>query len=232
MGAAGSMRSRFRSSRGRRSSGRQVDMDANPDIITADGFSTSLIVVKVFDQNGQPASGRTIVLALADDSGVFADIGTLNSTTGARLRAAEATVVTGSNGQAQAIYTAPARTDATADQFVTIRARPVGRTPTALSIERQDRAQVRGAAAVPGAHRSPPTCSFLVEAPSGSTNCTGATTCTVKRNTGVLFQTTSFDPDGPSCATSGSSRTGPASDLPRTRTTCSDQPAPSTWCTV
>ena len=179
--------------------GTAVDMDANPDVITADGFSTSLIVVKVFDQNGQPASGRTVVLALADDSGVFADIGTLNATTGVRLRAAEATVVTGGNGQAQAIYTAPARTDATADQFVTIRARPVGTDANGI-VYRSVKIELKSAEPrlfpVPIGDNTDPTCSFIVEAPTGSTTCSDATTCTVKRNTGVLFQTTSFDPDG------------------------------------
>ena len=179
--------------------GTAVDLDANPDIITADGFSTSLIVIKVFDQNGQPASGRTVVLALADNSGAFADIGTLNATTGARLRAAEATVVTGSNGQAQAIYTAPARTDATADQFITVVARPVGTDANGV-VYRSVKIELKSAEPrlfpVPIGDNDAPTCSFIVEAPSGSTNCSDATTCTVKRNTGVLFQTTSFDPDG------------------------------------
>jgi bacillopeptidase F len=41
-----------------------------------------------------------------------------------------------------------------------------------------------------------PNCSFVVEAPQGSTVCTAATTCGVRRNTSVLFQSTSSDPDG------------------------------------
>ena len=112
--------------------GTAIRLTANPDVITADGFSTSLVGVEVFDQNGAPAANRTVLLALSDTSGRLADIGTLNATNGSRLRAAEATVVTGSNGVANAVYTAPPRTDFTADQFVVIQARPVGTDATGI----------------------------------------------------------------------------------------------------
>ena len=102
-----------------------VNLSASPDVITADGFSTSLIQVQVFDQNGSPAGGRAILLAITDTSGNFVDLGAINSTSGSLLRAAEATVVTNSAGLATAIYTAPARTDFTANGKVVIKARPV-----------------------------------------------------------------------------------------------------------
>jgi len=61
--------------------GTSLKVTATPDVITADGFSTSLIQVQVFDQNGSPTAGRQVILALADSGGNFADIGTLRSTT-------------------------------------------------------------------------------------------------------------------------------------------------------
>lgn len=178
--------------------GTALRLTANPDVITADGFSTSLIQVEVFDQNGSPAANRTVILALSDTSGRLADIGTLNATSGARLRAAEATVVTGSSGTANAVYTAPPRTDFTADNFVVIQARPVGTDATGI-VYRSVRIELKSAEPrlfpqVSG--NSAPTCSFIVEAPQGSTTCSGPNTCTVKPNTSVLFQTTSVDSDG------------------------------------
>jgi len=175
-----------------------VRLTVSPDVITADGFSTSLVQAEVFNENGAAASGQSILLAISDTSGRFADIGTLNATSGARLRAAEAVVVTGSNGIAQAIYTAPARTDATADQFVTIVARPVGTDASGVVYSK---ALVELKSAEPRLFPADPTndapnCSFVVEAPQGSTTCSDATTCSVKVNTGVLFQSTASDPDG------------------------------------
>jgi hypothetical protein len=179
--------------------GTALRLTATPDVITADGFSTSLIQVQAFDQNGGALAGRSIVLALADNTTqAFADIGTLNATSGARLRAAEAIVVTGANGVAQAVYTAPARTDFTADSFVTVAARPVGTDATGIeyrfvkielrSAEPRLFPQKEGNAA--------PTCNFVVEAPQGSTSCSGPMVCTVKVNTSVLFQDASSDGDG------------------------------------
>jgi PKD domain len=179
--------------------GLALRLTATPDVITADGFSTSLIQVQAFDENGGAASGRSILFAIADNSGSFADLGTLNATSGARLRAAEAVAVTGSNGVAQVVYTAPARTDATADQFVTIAARPVGTDANGIAY-RTAKIELKSAEPrlfpQPVGENNAPTCSFLVEAPQGAATCTGPTTCTVKRNAGVLFQTTSFDSDG------------------------------------
>jgi hypothetical protein len=178
--------------------GTALKLTANPDVITADGFSTSLIQVQAFDNNGGPLAGRAIILTLADGSGRFADIGTLNATSGTLLRAAEATVVTGGNGVANAVYTAPARTDFTADNFISIAARPVGTDATGIAY-RFVKIELKSAEPrlfPPGAGGSAPSCSFVVEAPQGSTTCSGPSTCTVKVNTGVLFQSTSVDSDG------------------------------------
>lgn len=178
--------------------GTNVRLTVTPDVITADGFSTSLVRADVINENGEPAAGRSVLLALADSAGRLADIGTLNATSGSLLRAAEAIVVTGPNGVAQAVYTAPARTDFTADNFVTIVARPVG-TDASGAVYNKVKIELKSAEprlfpVVPG--NMAPVCGFIVEAPSGSTVCSGPNTCTVKNNTGVLFQTTSSDTDG------------------------------------
>jgi hypothetical protein len=175
-----------------------IKITASPDVVTADGFSTSLVTVQVFDQNGGAAPNRTVLLALADAAGRFADLGTLYSPAGARLRAAEATVVTNSSGLATAVYTAPARTDFTADDSVVIGARLVGTdfngaTYNYVRVELKS-AEPRLFPQNPG--NDPPLCSFVVEAPQGSTVCSGPTTCGVRANTSVLFQSTSSDPDG------------------------------------
>jgi PKD domain len=172
-------------------------MTANPDVLTADGFSTSLVQVQVFDQNGQTVAGRTVLLALATTTGAFVDLGSLYSPTGSLLRAAEATVVTGANGVATAIYTAPPRTDFTANAAVRVDARLVGTdfngaTYNFVAIELKS-AEPK---LFPPGTGSGPTCSFVVEAPQGSTTCSSATSCAVKPNTSVLFQDTSFDSDG------------------------------------
>jgi hypothetical protein len=178
--------------------GSNVKLTATPDVITADGFSSSLVQVQVFDQNGNPAAGRSVLLAIADGAGNFADIGTLYATNGTLLRAAEAVVVTGGNGIGQAVYTAPARTDFTADAYVTIAGREVGNDANG-SVYRSVKIELKSAEPRlfpinPG--NALPVCGFVVEAPVGSTTCSGPTTCTVKVNTSVLFQTTSVDSDG------------------------------------
>lgn len=183
--------------------GTSLKLTATPDVITADGFSTSLIQVQVFDQNGSPAAGRQVILALADSGGRFADIGSLRSTsTGALVRATEAIVTSGSNGVATAIYTAPPRTDATADQSVSVLARPVG-TDANAAVYRSVKIELKSAEPrlfpQPTGANSAPSCNFVIETPSGAGSCTGTgstAVCTVKANTTILFQSTSFDSDG------------------------------------
>ena len=53
-----------------------IKLSASPDVLTADGFSTALVQVQVFDQNGQTVAGRAVLLALSDASRQFADLGT------------------------------------------------------------------------------------------------------------------------------------------------------------
>ena len=54
--------------------GTSIALIASPDVIVADGFSTSLITATVRDQNGQPIAGRDIFFAVSDASGNFADV--------------------------------------------------------------------------------------------------------------------------------------------------------------
>jgi hypothetical protein len=142
-----------------------LGLTASPDVITADGFSTSSVVATARGTDGQPLVGQTILFALADEGGRFADIGTLSSTSGARLHAATATAVTGANGVAQVIYRAPARTDATANQSLVVSARPVG-TDANAAVYRTVRIELKAAEPrlfpqAPG--NAAPTCSFIIE---------------------------------------------------------------------
>ena len=69
---------------------------ANPDVLSLDGASQTLITVEARDQNGQPAPNVPLrVEILADGQSI--DFGTMSART----------VVTGSNGRATFTYTAP-----------------------------------------------------------------------------------------------------------------------------
>jgi len=158
--------------------GLAVVLQAFPDVLVADGRNRAQIVATVRDQNGAPASGRQIFFTIADESGNFADIGSLS----------EDTVTTDGNGAARTIYTTPPRPDATADQSVLVQARPVGDNANA-AFYRAVRIELRSAEPrlfpqVPG--NTLPNCSFIIEPAVGP----------YRVNTSVLFQTTSSDLDG------------------------------------
>jgi PKD repeat protein len=199
-----------------------VTMTAVPDVITADGFSTSLITATVRDHNGRPIAGRDIFFTITDASGSFADIGSLRTSNGPGTGA---TVRTDAQGNAQIVYQAPARTDATANQFVQVAARPYGTDAKAANY-RVVAIELRSAEPrlfAPNPDNTDPSCGFTVEIPTGS--CAGPTPvptatptpvptasptatptpsaapgapggCAVRVNTSVLFQSTAFDRDG------------------------------------
>jgi PKD repeat protein len=75
-----------------------LQMSATPDSITQDGGSQSSIKVSAIGPNGQPLSGLTLRLNM-EVNGVLADFGTLSART----------IVTGSDGSASTVYTAPAQ---------------------------------------------------------------------------------------------------------------------------
>jgi hypothetical protein len=175
-----------------------LQLTASPDVIVADGFSTSLITATVRDQNGRPSAGRDVFFSVADATGHFADIGDLRSLdtgvgvgTGLQVR-------TNAQGIAAVVYEAPARTDATANQTVLVSARPVG-TDANGALYRTVRIELRQAEPRlfpqnPNGDIAPH-CDFTVEV-TGKSSCPTPTSCTIPVNTSVLFQSTAFDPDG------------------------------------
>ena len=161
-------------------------MTAQPDIITADGFSTSVVQATVRDQNGRPVSGREIFFAVADEQGRSADLGTLRAS-GSTGVGTGLIVRTNAQGIAQVVYEAPARTDATANQTVLVTARPVGEDASA-AFYRSVRIELRSAEPrlfPQNPNNAAPTCDFNVQAPNG-----------FRVNQSILFQSTSFDTDG------------------------------------
>lgn len=95
-----------------------ITVTATPDRITQDGLSQSAIGVRVFDANGQPANAvplRVDILA----NGTVVDFGTLSTKS----------IVTGSDGRATTVYTAPPAPPSTQGgntSTVTIRAVAIG----------------------------------------------------------------------------------------------------------
>jgi len=177
--------------------GTSVSLTASPDVMVADGFSTSLVTATVRDQNGQPAAGRDIFFAITDSKGNFADLGTLRSLTTGVDVGTGLQVRTNAQGVAAVIYEAPARTDATANQLVRVSARPLG-TDATSALYRTVAIELRSAESrlfpeVPG--NKLPVCGFAVQT-TGKGVCTGPLSCTVQINTSVLFQSTASDPDG------------------------------------
>jgi len=152
---------------------------ATPDMLVADGRSFAIVRATFRDRNAQPLPGRAISFRTADESGRFASIGTLSSDV----------AVTDGNGVAQIVYTAPPRTDATANQTVLVMARSIGNDFNgAEGFDRQARIELRSAEPrlFPlNPLNTGPTCFFIVEAALG-----------LRAPVTVLFQTTSFDTDG------------------------------------
>jgi len=94
-----------------------ISVIANPDLISQDGASQSAINVRVLDANGQPMSAIPLRIDILVN-GSLVDYGTLSMKT----------IVTGLDGRATTVYTAPPPPPPTAQtsSTVTIRATPVG----------------------------------------------------------------------------------------------------------
>src|SRR4051812_24025875 len=91
---------------------------ATPDSVSQDGASQSSIVVNAFDPNGKGISGLALRMDMAVN-GVVQDYGTLSART----------IVTGTDGRASTVYTAPVPPPAAAGgspTVVTIVATPTG----------------------------------------------------------------------------------------------------------
>jgi hypothetical protein len=172
-----------------------IRLTAQPDILVADGFSTSLIQAEMRDENGRPVSGRAIFFGVSDAQGRFADIGAFQTSNGPGTGVS---VVTNSQGLAQVVYQAPPRTDATANNSVLISARPIGDDYNG-QFYRTVRIELRTAEPrlfPPGpGDNSQPVANFVIEVvPTGV--CSAQYACTVRVNQVVGFQNTSVDPDG------------------------------------
>jgi hypothetical protein len=164
-----------------------VRLTASPDIIVADGFSSSLVQAQVRGPNGEPLAGRQIFMGIADSEGRTADIGQLRSS-GSGGIGTGLVLTTGANGIAQASYEAPPRTDLTAHSSIVIQARPIG-TDFEGQIYRTVRIELRSAEPrlfpqVPGSAIS---CNFLVEPGAGP----------YRVNTVISFQSLASSPNGP-----------------------------------
>lgn len=162
-------------------------LTASPDIVTADGFSSSLVQAQLRGPNGEPLAGRQVFVAIADSAGRTADIGQLRST-GSGGIGTGLVLTTGANGIAQASYEAPPRTDLTGNASILVQARPIG-DDFEGQIYRTVRIELRSAEPrlfpqVPG--NDPPNCNFTVEPSVGP----------YRVNTTILFQSTSSDDDG------------------------------------
>jgi hypothetical protein len=157
--------------------GLSIKLDATPDILTADGSSTSAVQATVRDQNGKPKAGQAIYFAVADTGLNFADIGGLN----------QPTAVTGADGTAQVVYTSPFRTDFTGNGSVLVAARPVG-TDANGQLYRTVKISLRSAEGrlfPPKSGNGLPTCLITVQAPFGFVI-----------DQSILFQTQAADSDG------------------------------------
>jgi hypothetical protein len=162
-------------------------LTASPDIVTADGFSTSLIQAQLRGPSGEPLAGRQVFMAIADFAGRTADIGQLRST-GSGGIGTGIVLTTGANGIAQAAYEAPPRTDLTGNASIIVQARPIG-DDFEGQIYRTVRVELRSAEPRlfpqdPG--NTAPLCNYTVEPSVGP----------YRVNTTILFQTASSDPNG------------------------------------
>jgi chitodextrinase len=163
-----------------------LKVSANPDLLLADGESTSIITAQMLDANGRGVPGRTIAFIIADEEGRIAEIGRISTAT--KGPGPAATAVTDGNGIAQATYRAPFRHEVSVDTTVTILTRPVGTDANAAmysSVQIELRSP-EGRTNPQDPDNDSPVCSFLVDPPIGP-YFAGQT---------LLFRSTSVDPDG------------------------------------
>src|SRR5687767_6512078 len=77
--------------------GLSLIVTASTDVLVADGRDSAIITATLRGPNGQPIQGRDVFFAVADEDGVFADIGVLVGSNGPGTGA---TVRTGADGLA------------------------------------------------------------------------------------------------------------------------------------
>ena len=160
-------------------------LSVSKDVLVADGRDFAVVTATVRGPNGRAEANRDVFFAIADEDGVFADIGVIVGSNGPGTGA---TVRTNAQGIAQVLYEAPPRTDATANQTVTIQARVVGTDFNGINY-RSVRIELRSAEPrlfPPTPGNVLPTCQFITEPGAGPWYV----------NEVVGFHSTSFDPDG------------------------------------
>ncbi len=106
-----------------------IQVSATPDVINQDGSSQSSVIVTVNGPDGRPVSSVPVRLDLLV-GGTYVDFGSLSAKN----------VVTGGDGRATAVYTAPGAPPANSSPFqvVTVSATPVGSNYEAGSIATAD----------------------------------------------------------------------------------------------
>jgi len=80
--------------------GISLQMQANPDIVSADGVSQSVVRITVRDQNGRPAQGQQLLVSFSGDGFIVAGsvlVGPLQN---------GISLTTDANGIAQVVYVA------------------------------------------------------------------------------------------------------------------------------
>jgi hypothetical protein len=164
--------------------GLSIALTASPDLLVADGTSTSLVTATLRGPDGRPIAGRQIFFTIADTTGQFADIGSFPTSNGPGTGVS---VVTDAAGVARVTYQSPVRTDFTANSKVLIVARLFGTDANGQNYK-SVAIELRSAQPKlfpPNPNNTKPTCAFTTEAPGG-----------FRINQTILFQDASFDPDG------------------------------------
>ena len=165
--------------------GLSLKLSVSKDILVADGRDFAVVTATVRGPDGRLLPNQDVFFAIADESGRFADIGTIVGSNGPGTGA---TVRTNAQGVAQVLYEAPARTDATANQSVLVVARLVG---TDFNGDAYHSVRIELRSAEPRLFPANPTnldpkCNFITEPDAGP----------FRVNTVIGFHSTSFDPDG------------------------------------
>ena len=118
-------------------------ISANPDVLSLDGSSQTLVTVEARDTNGQPAANVPLRVEILAD-GQTVDFGTISART----------LVTGSNGRATLTYTAPAFITGTIPDL------QIGITPTGTDASNHIRRVVEVRLVQPGVIAGSPVASF------------------------------------------------------------------------
>ena len=216
------------SSAGPRSWASRLKITASPDVLTADGFSTSLIQVQVFDQNGQPVAGRTVLLAIANAGGKLRRPRARSTHPRAASCAPRRPPWSpNASGVATAIYTAPAAHRLHRERIGHRRGATGGDRCQWVLYRSSHRAEVGRAQALPaGTERHRPATSWWRRR-SAPTTCSATVRSMSNTCRHVPGPRALPMPTATSCATTGTGATAAPTRTARRRTTSSSTAAPS-----